>query len=135
MHDRMFGISLRPIWIYSVWIFMTLLLCNLDISVAQSSEPESFDLAIEGRGIAGNVKSIRVTQGSQVVVRWSSDEVAELHLHGYDVKTKIVPGTVAEMRFEAHATGRYPVTVHGFGEKPGGHGHHKTLLHIEIYPK
>lgn len=135
MQDRTCVISTRPIWINSVWIFMPLLLCNLDVSVAQSSEPESFDLAIEDRRLVGDVKTVRVTHGNQIVIRWSSDEVAELHLHGYDVKTKIVPGTVAEMRFNAHATGRYPVTAHGFGEKTSGHGHHDTLLHIEIYPK
>lgn len=110
------------------------LLGDSNVVMAQSSLPESFDLNIEQRRVVGDVKTIKVRQGNTVVVRWRSDVKVELHLHGYDVETKVTPGSTAEMRFEAYATGRYPVTVHGFGEGPRDHGHHDTLLHIEIHP-
>ncbi len=134
MQDRVLVISSVSIWVYPVWVLIALLLCNVGVSVAQPAGSESFDFTIQKRSIVGDVKTIRVTQGSQVVVRWNSDEATVLHVHGYDLKIEVKPGAVAEMRFEAHATGRYPVTSHGFGEKSGGHGHHGTLLYIEIYP-
>lgn len=134
MQDRMLVITSISIWVYPVRVLIVLLLCNLGVSVAQPAESESFDFTIKKRSIVGDIKTIRVTQGRQVVIRWNSDEATVLHMHGYDLKIEVKPGAVAEMRFEAHATGRYPVTSHGFGEKSGGHGHHGTLLHIEIYP-
>ena len=94
------------------------------------------ELVIEQRKLAGK-NTLRVTDGQTVELRWSTDEAAELHLHGYDVVAKAKPGAPGVMRFTAHATGRYPVTVHGFGDKHahgGGHAE-KAMLHLEVYPK
>ena len=94
------------------------------------------ELVIKQRGLAGK-NTFRVTKGQIVELRWSTDETVELHLHGYDVLAKAKPGAPAVMRFKAHATGRYPVTVHGFGNKHshgGGHSE-KTMLYLEVYPK
>lgn len=79
-------------------------------------------------------KSERVVRGDTVVLRWFSDQRLELHLHGYDVKTTVSPGTPAEMKIRARATGRFPVEIHGQG-KSGGHSHgHGTIFHLEVYP-
>jgi FtsP/CotA-like multicopper oxidase with cupredoxin domain len=78
-------------------------------------------------------KSIRVTRGDTVVLRWNSDTRLELHLHGYDVTVVATPGTPAEMKIVARATGRFPVEIHGQSGSSGGHGH-KDLLHLEVYP-
>jgi FtsP/CotA-like multicopper oxidase with cupredoxin domain len=90
------------------------------------------DLEISKRKVAGE-QVIRVTQGDTVVLRWTVDEEVELHLHGYDVEANAAPGAPATMRFEARATGRFPVTSHGFG----GHSHHgeSALVYIEVHPK
>ncbi len=94
------------------------------------------ELVIKQRGLAGK-NTFRVTEGQIVELRWSTDETVELHLHGYDVLAKAKPGAPAVMRFKAHATGRYPVTVHGFGNKHSHRGGHseKTILYLEVYPK
>jgi hypothetical protein len=77
---------------------------------------------------------VRVVKGDTVVLRWRSDQRLELHLHGYDVNTIVSPGTPAEMKIRARATGRFPVEIHGQGES-GGHGHgHRTIFHLEVYP-
>jgi hypothetical protein len=57
-----------------------------------------------------------------------------LHLHGYDIETKVEPGAAAEMSFNARATGRFSVEEH----KPktgGGHTHEAPIVTIEVYPR
>jgi len=90
------------------------------------------EVRIENRKVVGD-HIIRVTQGQLVEMLWTTDEAAELHIHGYDIRFEISPDAPAEVSFTAHATGRFAVTSHGFG---GQHGHgHDTLVYIEVYPK
>lgn len=84
---------------------------------------------IKKRKIVG-VRTIRVKQGDLVNLQWKTDEKAELHLHGYNIETDVAPGKPATMKFTAKATGRFPVTSHGFGD---GHGH-SALIYIEVLP-
>lgn len=111
-------------------------------AAAGAGEPRVFDLKIESRAVASGNRVIRVTEGDRVELRWRTDESVELHLHGYDVKAHVEPGATAVMGIEAHATGRFPVTSHGFrakgGEAEHAHGHgkgHKTLLYLEVHPR
>ena len=90
------------------------------------------DVTIEQRKIKGE-NVIRVTQGEIVELVWHVDEPASLHLHGYDIEFEVAPDEPTVIRLTAHATGRFPVTSHGFG---GGHDHgHATLLYLEVYPR
>lgn len=93
---------------------------------------EVIELRIEDRTVVVPDETIRVTKGDKVSLRWTSDEDVELHLHGYDVEVEIAAGEPGTMNFEAHATGRFPVTVHGWGNE--GHGH-DALTYIEVYPR
>jgi FtsP/CotA-like multicopper oxidase with cupredoxin domain len=97
------------------------------------AETKTFDIAIKGGRVTG-AKSLRVTQGDTVILRWTSDKAVALHLHGYDVETKVEPGKPAEMTIIARATGRFPVEVHAPEAGKGGHGH-AALFHLEVYPK
>ena len=72
----------------------------------------TFDLKIENGKVAQNMRLIRVKQGDAVRLRWTTDRPSLLHLHGYDIEKKVEPGAVAEMAFEARATGRFPVEEH-----------------------
>ena len=91
------------------------------------------ELVISERKVQREEKTIRVTQGELIELVWQSDETAELHLHGYDISFEVSPETPAIVTFEAHATGRFPITSHGFGGEQG-HGH-EALLYIEVYPR
>ena len=93
---------------------------------------KTVDIVIKDGKVVGK-NSGRVSRGDTVVLRWSSDQRLELHLHGYDVATTVSPGTPAEMKIRARATGRFPVEIHGQGDSGGGHGH-KTIFHLEVYP-
>ena len=95
---------------------------------ASSAPPISAE--IKKRKIVG-ARTIRVKQGDQVQLNWKTDEKAVLHLHGYDIETNVARGKPASMKFTAKATGRFPVTSHGFGD---GHGH-SALIYIEVLPK
>lgn len=97
-----------------------------------ANETVRVEIRIENRKVVGD-QVIRLTQGQRVEIVWITDEAAELHMHGYDIRVEISPNAPAEMSFTAHATGRFAVTSHGFG---GEHGHgHETLAYIEIHPK
>ncbi len=91
-----------------------------------------FELQIENRKVVGD-QLIRVTQGQIVEMVWTADEETQVHIHGYEIHIPLSPDTPTEVTFEAHATGRYPVTSHGFGDEYGKM--HQMLLYFEVYPK
>ena len=101
-------------------------------SPAHAAGTKTFDIEIANGAVTGQ-KSVRVTRGDTVILRWKSDKPLELHLHGYDVTTKVAPGAPADMKLLARATGRFPVEVHVTGGR-GGHAH-KPLFHLEVYPE
>jgi hypothetical protein len=89
-------------------------------------------IKIENRSVVSPKKAIRITENEIVDLRWSSDEAVELHLHGYDKKLQLGPGKTASMSITGHATGRFPITSHGWGRD--GHGHH-ALTYLEVNPR
>jgi len=104
---------------------------------AWAGERRVLEIALRKRRIEGGARVVRVTQGDEVELRWSADEPASLHLHGYDLHASPAPGAPAKMSFIARATGRFPITAHGFaGEhaRTGGHREH-TLIYLEVHPR
>ncbi|HZZ92356.1 MAG TPA: hypothetical protein VFE23_07325 [Usitatibacter sp.] len=74
-------------------------------------------------------QTVRVKQGDEVELRWSSDRPLALHLHGYDIESRVAPGKPAVMSFKATIPGRFPVEVHG------QHGAaHRAVMYLEVYP-
>jgi copper(I)-binding protein len=100
-------------------------------AVAQTAPQQVIEVRIEDRKVVAPRKAIQITEGDVVELRWTSDERVELHLHGYDLKIDVRPDEPATMVIEAHATGRFPITSHGWGE--GGHGH-DAMTYLEVYP-
>ncbi|MGF1611349.1 MAG: hypothetical protein ACFCUQ_18245 [Kiloniellales bacterium] len=95
-----------------------------------------FELRIEGRKLPQADRVIRVTQGDRVRLHWTADEPLILHLHGYDIERRVASGAVAEMAFEAHATGRFSVHVHDESHtSAAGHSHEAPLAQLEVYPR
>ena len=101
------------------------------LAVAQEGSQRLIEVRIENRKVVAPKEAIRVTEGDVVELRWTSDEPVELHLHGYDLETRVRPDGPAAMVIEAYATGRFPITSHGWGD--GGHGH-DALTYLEVYP-
>jgi len=91
-------------------------------------------ISIKHRKVHGK-NVLRVKQGDAVELKWQTDETVKLHLHGYDIEKTAVPGKPALMKFIAKATGRFPVTSHGFGGAKD-HSHGKgALFYLEVHPK
>jgi hypothetical protein len=118
----------------------TLSLClmpplGLLATVHAQAQVLTFNLKVEHGAVPANMRLIRVKQGDAVKLRWSSDRPITLHLHGYDIERKVVPGEVAEMAFTANVTGRFPVEEHK-ADAGGGHSHGQApLVRLEVYPR
>ncbi len=100
-------------------------------AVAQEAPQQVIEVRIENRKVVAPSETIRITEGDVIELRWTSDESVELHLHGYDLEIHVRPDEPAVMVIKAYATGRFPITSHGWGE--GGHGH-DALTYLEVYP-
>ena len=79
------------------------------------AEPRVFDLALKDGRLPENQRLLRVRQGDEVTLRWTSDRAFTLHLHGYDLEAQLGPQGPIELRFTARATGRFPLEIHGAG--------------------
>jgi hypothetical protein len=101
-------------------------------AVAQDSPHRVIEARIEQRKVVAPGEAIRITEGEVIELHWTSDEAVALHLHGYDIELPVRPGEPAVMILEAYATGRFPITSHGWGE--AGHGH-DALAYLEVYPR
>lgn len=107
---------------------------------AQATPPRSFNLRIERRRLAAGAATLRVTKGETVELNWSSDETAAIHLHGYNLEAHLEPGKTVVMKFEAYATGRFPLVAHGYGAETTGRSKDKAhketaLLYLEVHPR
>jgi hypothetical protein len=103
------------------------------IKTAFAQNYKEFSVTINNRKVIGQ-KKVRVYQGDKLTIYWQTDENVELHLHGYNIKKEIVTNKITPMVINARATGRFPITSHGFsGEKKHTHGK-KALLYIEVHP-
>jgi len=91
-----------------------------------------FELRVAQRRVPPAQRVLRAIEGERVELRWTADEPLVLHLHGYDIETRVSPGTQAVMAFAARLTGRFPVEIHGAAESKHRHG---ALLHVEIHPR
>jgi FtsP/CotA-like multicopper oxidase with cupredoxin domain len=86
-------------------------------------------LSVVNGAVAGVGDTVKVQQGDDLELRWSSDKPMELHLHGYDIEVKVSPQAPAVMSFKANIPGRFPVEPHGQGP-----GHHRPVLYLEVHP-
>jgi hypothetical protein len=92
----------------------------------------TFVLRLENGRLPQNMRRIRVRQNDVVKLQWSSDRPMTIHLHGYDLERRIVPGEVSDMTFIARATGRFTVEPHL--PSSSGHGHGEVLVTVEVHP-
>ncbi len=122
----------RVLWGLLSCLFITVLLFTS--GAAQGGETKRFEVTIADRKVAEGGPTIRVTEGDRVMIVWHSDEIGELHLHGYDIAIDLKPDEATETVIEAQVAGRFPVTSHGFGGESHGHGD-GALLYLEVYPE
>lgn len=95
-----------------------------------AAEPRVFELSIRGGELPEPSRVMRVRQGDDVTLRWTTDKPLTIHLHGYDLEEKLMPNKVVSMRLTAGATGRFPIEIHP--HRSGGSG---TIAYLEVYPR
>ncbi len=125
---RSFSIGCRSV------IACALLLMAGFADTAARAEELTFDLKIEQGRVSPAMRTVRVNQGDVVKLRWTSDRLVALHLHGYDIERTVQPGTVAEMSFTARAAGRFAV-YRGVPKSSGGHSHEAPIVTLEVRPR
>ena len=109
---------------------LAVLALALPLASAAIAAERVFDLTIARGRLTGGQDTIRVQQGDTVVLRWHSDRAIVLHLHGYEIETRVAPGAVAETRVTARATGRFPIHLHAGQARPEA-----VLAYLEVYPE
>lgn len=91
---------------------------------------KEFELTLRQGALPADQQVIRVHQGDEVILRWTTDEPRSIHLHGYDIEKQLTPGVAVAMWFVARATGRFPIMLHGQQE-----GDEPILGYLEVYPR
>lgn len=105
------------------------------IGNARAAELQRFAITIKNRKVEPAQKLIRVTRGDALELEFSTDEAAELHLHGYDKLIKVAPATPALLRLDATIAGRFSIEAHGFASDKSGQRGHVVLLYLEVHPR
>jgi hypothetical protein len=101
-------------------------------TTAQAQEAKRFDLALKGGALPKEQQTVRVKQGDQIELRWTSDQPLRLHLHGYDIQIDVKPGEPAVTALKARTAGRF--SVEKLQQQKSGHQHGGKVLYLEVYP-
>jgi hypothetical protein len=101
----------------------------------ESAGPARFAIIIKNRKIDPAQQLVRVRQGDTLELTFTSDEAAELHLHGYDQLLALEPNVPATLRVAAKTAGRFSLEAHGFGRDAKRSRNHAVLLYLEVYPR
>jgi plastocyanin len=75
------------------------------------------EISIVGGQVVGGPARVEVAVGESVTFRITSDAAEEVHVHGYDLKASLTPGTAAEVSFVADIPGVFEVELEGSGLK------------------
>ena len=76
------------------------------------SAPQVYSLVVrKGQRVSGP-ELIQVHAGDQITLEVTSDQPDELHLHGYDLHLKLLPGEPGRLSFTANHSGRFDYELH-----------------------
>lgn len=82
------------------------------VSPEPSASTHNYEMVIKHGAKRSGPEVMQVSEGDEVTLKISSDQADELHVHGYDLYTKIVPGTPAVLSFQADRSGRFTMELH-----------------------
>ncbi|HMB18023.1 MAG TPA: hypothetical protein VKO41_01795 [Gaiellaceae bacterium] len=68
-------------------------------------------IVVRGGEPVGGVRNVTVAKGRQVVLIVNSDVADEVHVHGYNLKRDVTPGTPARLPFRATINGTVEVEL------------------------
>ena len=84
-----------------------------------STVPRAVQVVVRVRGgkPVGGIVRAQARKGDPVVVIVGSDVGDEVHIHGYDLKGDVAPGTPVRIGFDANLTGRFEIELENRGEQ------------------
>jgi hypothetical protein len=94
--------------------------------VFAASPPAVIELTLQGGQVVGGARVIRLKRDDAVTLVVRSDKADELHVHGYNLKLKLLPNQAATLSFVAKHTGRFTFELHKAGTELGA---------FEVYPE
>ena len=85
----------------------------LFLAACAGAEPQdrTFDITITGVDVQPAV--VKINQDDTVTFNITSEHPFMFHIHGYNIGKQVSPGETAVMTFEANATGRFTLGLHG----------------------
>ena len=104
----------------SLMIALALLMAACGSAGPQARE---FNMEIKDGKPTKGTAVIKVNQDDTVTLKVATDKAAEFHLHGYDIEKQAQPDQPAVFNFTANATGRFNITIHGYGESSESDSH------------
>ena len=78
---------------------------------AVGAEPRLFDLTLKDGLLPEGQRLLRVNQGDEVTLKWTTNRAFTLHLHGYDLAADVAPGQPARIRFRADDVGEFELEL------------------------
>ena len=85
------------------------------VSAEPAPQARVVDVTLAGGEVMGVESRVDVAVGEQLVLRFTSDQAEEIHVHGYDLYADLVPGQTAQLAFKADLPGSYEVELHQAG--------------------
>ncbi len=77
---------------------------------ADAPRERTIQLAVEDGAMSPD--EVEVGESDRVKLLLTSDELIEVHLHGYDFEREIEPGKTITLSFKADLTGRFEIEDH-----------------------
>lgn len=80
-------------------------------------QARTIDLVVSGGEMTP--PEITAREGDRLTFNLTSDRAVKFHLHGYDVKQEVEPGSPATLTFDATLTGRFEIEDEATEEELG----------------
>lgn len=77
-----------------------------------SNKVKNFEISFKNKKVSVQSNVLQVNEGDRVVIKVSSDEDEELHLHGYDLSVELSKDQPRELSFIASHSGRFGLELH-----------------------
>ena len=82
-----------------------------------ASNAQVIEIRVSGDQVQTAEQRVKVALGSQVRLEVTADRADEVHVHGYDRKVDVEPGTPAVLEFQADTPGVFEVELEEAGLK------------------
>ncbi len=84
-------------------------------TTAPVDDTKTFEITVAGGNVTRKSSTFELKRGDKARIVVTSDKADEVHLHTYDVKVDVTPGTPATLDFTATIPGQFEVELENAG--------------------